>query len=515
MSRGRRYDEPKLNLKKVFAVILAIIVIIMFIIGIKRILTRDKETGKIASKTYFTILKDNKYGVMDERGTIVIDPSYVEMIIIPNSKKDVFLCTYDVNYDDGTYKTKALNSKNEEIYKQYEQIEPIQNKDKNNNLWYESDVLKIKKEGKYGLIDLTGKELLPAEYDLVTGLEGIKNTIKISKDNKFGIVGISGAEIIKPEYLEISGLGKDNKSGFIIKTENQKYGIVDFSGKQVLEAKYDEITNIYGNDLYVVKINGKQTVINKDGKEMLNTGFDEITAIMKNAENGVIYKKNNKYGVMKVTGEDVTKSVNPTIEANYEDLKEAKSGILIAKKDGKYGIIDLENKTNVDFKYSSITYNEKADVYITEDESFNNEILDTEYNVKQKGILTDLDEEKGYIELKQEDEYKYYNFKFEEKQEKDIFTTNTLFISKKNGKYGFVDKDGKVVVDYIFDDATKQNEFGYSAIKKDGKWGSIDNNGTVVQEPTYKLDDYLKIDFIGRWHLGKDINMNYYNQMSN
>lgn len=78
-----------------------------------------------------------------------------------------------------------------------------------------------------------------------------------------------------------------------------------------------------------------------------------------------------------------------------------------------------------------------------------------------------------------------------------------------------MDKDGKVVVDYIFDDATKQNEFGYSAIKKDGKWGSIDNNGTVVQEPTYKLDDYLKIDFIGRWHLGKDINMNYYNQMSN
>ena len=31
MSRGRRYEEPKLNLKKVFAVILAIVVFIMFI----------------------------------------------------------------------------------------------------------------------------------------------------------------------------------------------------------------------------------------------------------------------------------------------------------------------------------------------------------------------------------------------------------------------------------------------------------------------------------------------------
>ena len=32
----------------------------------------------------------------------------------------------------------------------------------------------------------------------------------------------------------------------------------------------------------------------------------------------------------------------------------------------------------------------------------------------------------------------------------------------------------------------------------------------VVKEPTYNLDDYLKIDFIGGWYLGKDINMNYY-----
>ena len=38
-SRGRRYEEPKLNMKKVFAVILAIIVIIMVIFIIKGVLT--------------------------------------------------------------------------------------------------------------------------------------------------------------------------------------------------------------------------------------------------------------------------------------------------------------------------------------------------------------------------------------------------------------------------------------------------------------------------------------------
>ena len=68
------------------------------------------------------------------------------------------------------------------------------------------------------------------------------------------------------------------------------------------------------------------------------------------------------------------------------------------------------------------------------------------------------------------------------------------------------------MVEYIYDDATEQNEYGYVAVKKDGKWGALNKNGEVVQEPTYNLDDYIMIDFIGKWHLGKDINMNYYNQ---
>ena len=33
-----------------------------------------------------------------------------------------------------------------------------------------------------------------------------------------------------------------------------------------------------------------------------------------------------------------------------------------------------------------------------------------------------------------------------------------------------VDAEGNVVVDYIYDDATEQNKFGYCAVKKDGVW---------------------------------------------
>ena len=59
MSRGKRYDgEQKLNVKKVFAVIIAIAVIVMFIIGISKLfntesVTQEKNSSvKIFSSIY-------------------------------------------------------------------------------------------------------------------------------------------------------------------------------------------------------------------------------------------------------------------------------------------------------------------------------------------------------------------------------------------------------------------------------------------------------------------------------
>ena len=108
------------------------------------------------------------------------------------------------------------------------------------------------------------------------------------------------------------------------------------------------------------------------------------------------------------------------------------------------------------------------------------------------------------------EEYKYYNLKCEEKQSKEVLKENTIFLSKKDGKYGFTDKKGNIVVDYIYDDATEQNEYGFAAVKKNGLWGAIGKDGKEIIQPKYNLENNLKIDFISKWHLGEDLNMNYY-----
>lgn len=507
MSRGRRYDaEPKLNMKKVFAVIIAIVVIIMFIFIIKGLLTKDDIQGKITSESYFVSYKDNKWGVISEAGSNVIAPSYADMIVIPNSKVGVFICTYDIDYETGRYKTKALNEKNQEIFTEYDSVEAISNRDKNNSLWYEQNVLKVGKDTKYGLINLSGKNIVPIDYEEITAVSGIKNSFKVKKNGKYGIVDADGKVVIEPQYTDIDILGEDNKSGFIVKDEMGKYGLRDYSNNQVLEIKYDIVEKVYSNDLYVVVVDGKQKIVNKENNDVLTNGFDSIKQILSSQDNLIIYVKNNKYGIMKLTGEVV-------IEAQYDSLEETKIGILIAKKGDKFGIINIGNEQKIPFEYSSIVYDKKADIYILEDSNFSSNILDSNLDTKVMGMLIELNTDKGYLKLRVEDEYKYYNFKFEEKQEIDIFPNRTLFLSKKDGKFGYVDKSGKVIVDYIYDDATEQNDYGYVAVKKDGKWGSIDNKGSIVQEPLYDLDDYLLVDFIGRWHLGLDINMNYYNQL--
>ena len=81
---------------------------------------------------------------------------------------------------------------------------------------------KSRENGKYGIIDLSGKELLSCEYDQISALSGIKNALKILKDGKYGIVDDEGKVILKTEYADITNLGKDNKSGLYCKKHRRK-----------------------------------------------------------------------------------------------------------------------------------------------------------------------------------------------------------------------------------------------------------------------------------------------------
>ena len=493
-ARGKRYDrnEPKLNLKKVIGVIIAIAVFVMIIISIINIVKDSEKTVEVKNYTYYTAYENGKFGVINNEGEIVINPEYDEVISIPNSSKPIFICVYDVNDKDGTYKTKAINEKNEEILQGYEKIEAIDNFDSKQNIWYEDNILRISKNGKYGLIDFEGKEILPCDYDEITALKSIKSNLLIKKAGNVGLVNEKGQTIIPTQYKDIKTLKEGYKNEYIIVNENNQYGLIGTSGNILIEPKYENIKYLNSSNLFAIKESDVWKLINtEDGKVLIDGGYDDIKEVKTDS---VVIVKGGKYGIINTNKEE---KIAPT----YDELKYAFSIYYIAKKDGKYGVINSENQEVIPFEYLSMTYVENGGFIQADKSETETVILDNNLSQKITGIISEVNTEKGYIKAYANNEYKYYNFKFEEKNASDLLTANSLFLSKKDGKYGYVDKSGKVVVDYIYEDGTEQNSCGFSAIKQGGVWGSINKVGAMAKEPSINLDSSIYIDFIGEWHL--------------
>lgn len=487
-------------MKKVFAVIMAFAVVIMFIIGIRKLLTNDTNEKTTIISSYYPVFTNEKWGVIDDKANIIIEPKFDEIITIPNSNKDIFICMENINYAENTYNVKVLNAKNEEIFTGYDLIEALENIDDNNNMWYEENVLKVKKGEFYGVIDFSGKEILEPKYQEIATLKGTKNSLILKQNDKFGLSDNKGNIIIPPEYKEIKSIQNDYQNGYIVVNQENKYGIIDFNSEVIINTEYEDIKQIAGSHMYVVKQDGKWKLINSK-KETLIENVNDVTQIL---EDKVIIKKDNKYGILLVSGEE---KINP----QYEELSNLFGDYYLAKKSGKYGIINSANKQVLPFEYSKITYKKDAEFVVAEKENVSmEEIYNNKFEKKLNGIVSDINTEKGYIRIYVGNEYKYYNLNFDEKTSIESLQNNNLFLSKKDGKYGYINREGKLVVDYTYEDAQELNEHGYAAVKKDGKWGAIDKTGAVVVNCKYDLQNNVIIDFIGKWHLSVDLNSYYY-----
>lgn len=70
-------------------------------------------------------------------------------------------------------------------------------------------------------------------------------------------------------------------------------------------------------------------------------------------------------------------------------------------------------------------------------------------------------------------------FLFKLLDESDIFYFEGIFGVKKNNKWGYIDKIGKIIVEFKFENVKKFSE-GLAVVKVNGKWGYIDRIGKMV-----------------------------------
>ena len=106
----------------------------------------------------------------------------------------------------------------------------------------------------------------------------------------------------------------------------------------------------------------------------------------------------------------------------------------------------------------------------------------------------------NYIVIYNENEKKYFNKEGNEIKNTEVYPNNVLFAQQRDNKWGFVNKDGDMVVEAKYDKVTEFNEFGFASVQKDEKWGAINTQGKEVVEPTYNLKDEIEPSFIGTYY---------------
>ena len=96
---------------------------------------------------------------------------------------------------------------------------------------------------------------------------------------------------------------------------------------------------------------------------------------------------------------------------------------------------------------------------------------------------------------------KYINKDGKVVENTEVYPDNKLYSIQKDGKWGFVNNSGEIVVPCKYDLVTELNSYGFAGVKQDGKWGVIDEKGKELVVPVYEIDSYYFPQFIGKYEL--------------
>jgi len=174
-----------MNPKKVIIIAIIIIVCIVGFFVLKTNMKTNVSIEKLQQipYEYFVLYaKNDKTGVVDKTGKILIEPKYTN-IYIPNPSKDVFICS---NEDE----SKILNKSGEEIYKDYEEVTYLETSEAT-ELVLESQVLKYKNDGLYGVLSIDGEVLTEPIYEAVTSLPNKPGALLVKKEGLYGGININ------------------------------------------------------------------------------------------------------------------------------------------------------------------------------------------------------------------------------------------------------------------------------------------------------------------------------------
>ena len=522
-------------MKKSAKTIIAIsIIIVLVVVAVIFIINKNKHKIEEYVKpeyNYFTMYSlDGKVGAVDKTGKIVVKPEYLD-VFIPNPSKPVFVC---YTTDSETYK--FINDKGEELYKDYGDVTILQTSEL--NLDFEKNVLRFRKDGKYGLIDYDGNIVVSASYDELTSLKNRPGEILAKKNEKVGVLDSSGKVKIDFKYDSIVGdeyftekYGY-TKAGYIVGIKGKngfEYGYLNNFAEKVLDEKFESISRVLKyddeNNIYlIVMSNGKKGVY-KNSKKIIEQNYQNINY----ADNSKIFvvKRNSNYGIFNVNGKEI-------LPVKYKAYNLAGDYISVENSNGQKELYDVNGNKVSNLNYRSVQASGNKGSYIAIDDNgfysiiTNNETISDNYTYISYAfdnyfIFKNQDGYYGLLDIydgvKIEPDKYTFMLKIDGRNVIEAITTDGIgdiysseiekilsienvvienvddnyTIVHSNSESYYIDKNGKIVTN----DKVYPNSKIF-AFEKDGKWGYKDKSDKIIIEPIYDFaTDINKYGFCG------------------
>jgi len=258
---------------------------------------------------YLYSVKNNKLGVIDKNGKVIITPKYDNFLKL--NDRDIM-----IGYKDGKSYLINLETKKEKLL-DYE------------NFGEESEgMILTLKDRKLGYIDIEGNEIIPNKYEAAFKVQMGSKYLQVKENEKWMLVNKKG-EVYKELHYDDLGEYKD---GYILVVSNNKLGYIDDEGNEKIVPQFIYATS-FKNGYAVVGEESGFGVINKENEKVIPLIYDEVEI----KDNYVYVKMDNKRGILDLNGHEIL----PVI---YDELGDIENNILFYKKDNESGYMELITK---------------------------------------------------------------------------------------------------------------------------------------------------------------------------
>ncbi|MFA4046319.1 WG repeat-containing protein [Prevotella sp. PCHR] len=389
-------------------------------------------------------------------------------------------------------------------------------------------IVVFNKESMGGIVTSEGKEILPCISPSVvneySGPDGV--AYYYNKETRHGtLIDMDGNKVAElPDGVYSNPIQHFNKGLLhVYKLEGSKllptmkWGMADTSGKVVVSPVYEAMGGV-SEGLINVYLNKKGGYIQTDGTVVHQMIYDEAYPFYNGvAKVGRIESGKMKYGLIDKEGNMVTPMEYDSMQDDFSDGLKAVGKLDTKSGTWSYGFIDTRGKVAVPLKYSQVgTFNEGLCAVRDKEHKYMVAFIDTRgesvipyidksdvvgnvmprfndgacilYTAGKVGVIDK--EGKAIVP------FEYDNGTFLDKTP-DFFNVNgaqnrvPMFVNDRavmmhKGKWGVIDKTGRNVIPAEYNQIVGTKSHSYFLVKQNSKWGLVDAEGNMLLPAAYQ-----------------------------